>query len=183
MPNALNTISFAAPPTSGTNSSSNATTPAAAYEIETNALNITLNDARGYAVAVSEVQIWVPPQLGPRWEAEDGVIGTFIGSFEGRATGLNGSVVDGGVALGDGGWVELGGVLRAPDGSAGNATLTVIGARTGTLVVGVNWLRNYTVEFSGEANKTLEVEMLLGKNVVTLFQVSGTPWVDAIVVQ
>lgn len=133
-------------------------------------------------MAVGEVQIWVPPQLGPRWEAEDGVIGTFIGSYEGRATGLNGSVVDGGVQLGDGGWVELGGV-RTATGEGGNATLTVVGAQTGTLVVGVNWLRNYTVAFEGAANKTLEVQMLPGKNVVTMFQVSGTPWIDAIVVQ
>ncbi|GAB7354398.1 hypothetical protein MBLNU459_g4895t2 [Dothideomycetes sp. NU459] len=180
VPNALNTIAFAGPSSS---SASNASTPATSYEVETDALIITLNNRQGYAVAVSEIQIWVPPTLGPRWEAEDGVIGTFIGSFEGRATGLNGSVVDGGVELGAGGWVELAGV-RTPTGAAGNASLTVVGAQTGTVVVGVNWLTNYTIEFAGAAaNKTLDVELLLGNNVVTFYQTSGTPWIDAITVQ
>lgn len=177
VPNALNTIAFAAPGADAANVS----TPATAALVETAVLKIALNAKLGYAVAVSEVQIWVPPNEGPRWEAEDGVIGTFIGSFEGRKTGLNGTIVNGGVKLGDGGWAELAGVQTA-SGSGGSITLTVEGGLTGTVEVGINWLTNHTLTFNGTQSKSLEVDFLLGKNVVTIFQTSGTPWIDAIVV-
>ena len=180
VPNTLNTILFAPP----SNNSDNTTTPATGYVTETDFLQVVLNTARGYALAVSEVQIWVPPSTGPRYEAEDGLIGTFIGAFEGRSTGLNGSIVDGGVRLGAGGWVEVGGVL-APEritGQGGRVNLTVIGGGQGTLEVGANWLRNYTVSFEGMAQRVIEIEMLPGWNTVDFFQTGGEPWVDAFVV-
>lgn len=131
---------------------------------------------------MSEIQIWVPPNLGPRWEAEDGVIGTFIGSFEGKQSGLNGTIVRGGVELQSGGWVELSGV-RTATGKAANVTLTISGGQTGTVSVTVNWLKSYTVEWGGTLDdKTLTVELLMGGNVVTLFQADGIPWIDAITV-
>lgn len=195
IPNALNTIAFSAPvdyisPSNYTNT----TTPAEGYQVETDFLQVTLNAQQYYAVAVAEIQLWVPPNLGPRYEAEDGLIGTFIGGFEGRATGLNGSIIDGGVLLGEGGWVEVAQV-QPPDsitysssqyaGQGGVANLTVYGGMSGTVEVGLNWLKNHTVSFSGsglDQSQTLAVEMLPGNNVVDIFQTSGTPWIDAFVV-
>lgn len=124
----------------------------------------------------------VEPNLGPRYEAEDGLIGTFIGHFEGRATGLNGTIENGGVRLEAGGWVELANVHRS-DGSAGQTSLTVVGGGQGIAEVGLNWLNNnQTITFEGHSNKTLNVDMLSGGNVVSIFQSSGTPFVDAVIV-
>ncbi|KAK5123300.1 hypothetical protein LTR85_002730 [Meristemomyces frigidus] len=178
VPNALNTVPFSAP--TG-NSSDNVTTPDSDYTVETDLLQVILSDKLRYTTAVTEIQIWVAPNTGPRYEAEDGVIGTFIGSYEGRATGLNGTIENGGVSLASGAWVELGDV-RSGNGSAGTTALTVIGGGTGTVEVQLNWLTNTTVTFSGIANKTIEVGMLRGGNVVTILQTAGTPFIDAIVV-
>ncbi|KAK3675323.1 hypothetical protein LTR78_004833 [Recurvomyces mirabilis] len=175
--NALNTISFAAPMANGTNT----TTPDTGYTVETGFLQVVLSDKLRYTTAVTEIQIWVPPNTGPRYEAEDGVIGTFIGSYEGKATGLNGTIENGGVTLHAGAWVELSDVRRA-DGGAGKAQLTIIGGGNGTVEVQMNWLTNTTVSFQGPANKTIEVEMWRGGNWVDLLQTSGTPFVDAVVV-
>jgi hypothetical protein len=184
VPNALSTVPFAAP--SG-NNSDNATTPDDNYVVETDYLEVTLSDKLRYTTAVTEIQIWVASNPGPKYEVEDGVIGTFIGSYEGRATGLNGTVVDGGVSLGPGGWVELADVRRqatgnATAGLAGSATMEVIGGGTGTVEVQLNWLVNQTVSFAGNGTITLDVVLLRGGNVVTIFQTSGTPWLDAIVI-
>lgn len=179
---ALNTIAFAAP--SSLNATSNSTTPATGYgyEVETDSLLVQISDRLGYAFSITEVQLWVPPILGPRWEAEDGLLGTYVGGFEGVGYGLNSSIVGGGVQLTTGGWVEIGGV-RTATSESGSASLTVIGGQVGEVVVRVNWLANYTVAFTGgNQSQTVEVELLRGKNVVTLFWGSGTPWVDAIVV-
>lgn len=178
VPNALNTVPFAAP--TG-NNSANITTPNSDYTVNTDLLQVILSDKLRCTTAVTEIQIWVAPNTGPRYEAEDGVIGTFIGSYEGRATGLNGTIENGGVSLASGAWVELGGV-RAANGSAGATALTVLGGGSGTVEVQLNWLTNTTVSFSGTANKTIEVDMLPGGNVVTIFQTTGTPFIDAIVV-
>jgi hypothetical protein len=177
VPNALNTVLFADPATITPNS----TTPETGFEIETDFLQVTLSDKLRYTTAVSEIQIWVEPNPGPRYEAEDGLIGTFVGSFEGRATGLNGTIQDGGVKLGKGGWVELADVRRS-DSSAGQSSLTVIGGGRGTIEVQLNWLHNRTVTFAGRGNKTVQVDMLRGGNVVTMLQTSGKPWIDAIVI-
>lgn len=178
VPNALNTILFDSP----SPNSDNATTPAAGVEIESDKLQITLNAQQDYAVAIGEVQIWVPPVTGPRWETEDGLIGTFIGGFSGRGTGLNGTVIDGGVEIGPGGWVEVAGV-RTADGKAATANLTIVGGMSGTVEVGVNYLTNHTVSFDGtNADKTVEVDLLLGANTITMFQTAGSPWIDALVV-
>lgn len=177
VPNALNTIFFAHP----TSVSANTTTPESGFEIETDFLQVTLSDKLRYTTAVSEIQIWVPPNTGPRYEAEDGVLGTYIGSFEGRATGTNSTIENGGVRLGEGGWVELAGVMTS-DGQAGRTQVTVVGGGNGTVVVQLNWMKNATVTFEGMANKTVTVDMLRGGNVVTVLQTSGRPWVDAIVI-
>ena len=177
VPNALNTVPFANPAKIKTN----VTTPDTDYFVETDFLQVTLSDKLRYTTAVSEIQIWVEPQTGPRYEVEDGLIGTFIGSFEGRATGLNGTIENGGVSLGAGGWVELGDVRRA-DSSGGQTSLTVLGGGHGTVEVQLNWLKSQTVHFSGSANKSVTVDMLRGGNVVTVLQTHGTPFVDAIVV-
>jgi len=178
VPNALNTVPFAAPTP---NDTSNATTPDSNDMIETDFLQVILSDALRYTTAVSEIQLWVAPQTGPRYEVEDGVIGTFIGSYVGRATGLNGTIENGGVSLGPGGWVELADV-RTADSSAATVPLTVIGGGNGTVEVQLNWLTSQTVTFSGTANKTITVPMLRGGNVVTILQTAGMPFIDAIVV-
>jgi len=59
-----------------------------------------------------------------------------------------------------------------------------VGGGTGKLNVQMNFLGNRTVSFNGRVgNVTLEeVPFLEGGNVVTLFQVDGEPFVDAIIV-
>lgn len=177
VPNALNTVLFADPK----RVTANMTTSEAGFEVESDFLQVTLSDRQRYTTAVGEIQIWVEPNLGPRYEAEDGLVGTFIGSFEGRLTGLNGTVEHGGVRLGEGGWVELADV-RTADGSAGKRAMTVVGGGQGTVEVQMNWLTNHTVTFDGAANKSINVDMLRGGNVVTLLQTKGRPFVDAIVI-
>ena len=178
VPNALNTVPFAAP--TG-NNSINVTTPDSDYTVETDFLQVVISDKLRYTTAVSEIQIWVAPQTGPRYEVEDGVIGTFIGSYEGRATGLNGTIENGGVSLNAGAWVEVADIQTAT-GSAGRTALTLIGGGTGTVNVQLNWLTNTTVSFSGSSNKTIEVDMMRGGNTVTIFQTAGTPFIDAMIV-
>lgn len=178
VPNALNTVPFANP----SNITTNKTTPEADYVVETGFLQVTLSDQLRYTTAVSEIQLWVEPSTGPRYEAEDGLIGTFIGSFEGKQTGLNGTVEKGGVTLGSGGWVELADIQRS-DSEGGRTPLTVLGSGHGTVEVQMNWLTNHTVSFSGGmTNKTVIVDMLRGGNFVTILQKSGMPWIDAVVV-
>lgn len=175
--NALNTVKFA-------------------KHVTTDALTIRLRDKRHYATAVSEIQIWVPASTGNRHEAEDGLPGTFIGGFTGRPAGMNDTVVppsggsdtNGGMLLGSGGWVELADV-RSPSGSA-KTSMTVLGAGEGTVDVCLNFLSNATASFDGSApvggmdrqNVTVQVPFLQGGNVVTMFQRSGEPLIDAIIV-
>lgn len=184
VPNALNTVFFS--DLGRSNSSSSNTTvvsdASTGYVVETDNLLVTLSDKLRYTTAVGEIQIWVEPSRGPRYEAEDGVIGTFIGAFEGTPKGLNGTIEEGGVSLGPGGWVEVADVRRPDDGSAGETSLTVVGGGSGTVEVQVNWLTNQSVTFSGEGNETLSVDFLKGGNVITIFQMEGSPWIDAIVV-
>lgn len=177
VPNALNTVLFANPDTLKANVSVTGT----GYEIESDFLQVTLSDKLRLTTAVSEIQIWTPPNRGPRYEAEDGLIGTFIGSYEGRATGLNGTIEHGGVTLGDGGWVELADV-RTSDGQAEKTAMTVVGGGHGSVEVQMNWMSNQTVTFTGAENRTLTVDMLRGGNVVTILQTQGRPFVDAIVI-
>lgn len=180
VPNALNTLPFADVVAGA------ATSQDGSFSVETDYLQVTLSDKLGYTTAVTEIQLWVPPQTGPRYEAEDGVMGTFIGGFQGRASGLNGTIVDGGVSLGSGGWVELAGVRSLDGEAAHNMSLTVVGGGSGSVEVLVNWLGKQTVTFSGDGNQsatvTVTVDLLRGGNVLTLSQVGGTPWVDAVVV-
>lgn len=199
--NALNTIAFSAPVSSNASSVNTTTVPVGGgAEVETDYLEIQLADQNGYAYSITEIQIWVPPTLGPRWEAEDALLGTFVGSFEGTAEGMNSSIVDGGVLLGEGGWLEWGGVV-APLSSSSNfsssgngsgtgavsttVNLTVLARGPGSLDLRINWLDDYQISLS-EGNDTqevvVEVELLVGRNYVTLFQSSGTPWIDAIIV-
>lgn len=179
VPNALNTVFFSNPNNVSAESPSSSM---GTFYAETDFFQVTLSDKLRYTTALSEIQLWVAPENGPRYEAEDGVIGTFIGAFEGRATGLNGTIEDGGVSLGAGGWVELAGV-RTADGLAGaSVPLTIVGAGSGSVEVQINWLTNHTVKFAGAGNQSVTVDMLRGGNVVTIFQLEGTPWVDAIVV-
>ena len=140
------------------------------------------------AVAVSEIQIWAPENLGPRYEVEDGLAGTFLGGFVGKQSGLNNTVINGGVLLQQNGWVEVANV-QAPGGQAGTFPLTVIGGNQGSLAVQMNFMpgSNQTVTFNGDMNQTglsqtVEVDFLKGRNYVTLMQMTGEPWVDAIVV-
>ena len=101
----------------------------------------------------------------------------------------NGSTTNGGVTLGPNGWIELAGI-RSPvaDGASGSGNLTVIGGGNGTVNVGMNFLSNQTITFDTAANgketqnHTLRVGYLYDKNVVTMFQTSGNPFIDAVVV-
>ncbi|KAI7089038.1 hypothetical protein KC356_g2729 [Hortaea werneckii] len=183
VPNALNTIFFSDPARSEGPNTTTMGDVDESYTLETDHLQVTLSDRLRYTTAISEIQVWVAPEPGPRYEVEDGLLGAFIGGFQGEAVGMNGSFEEGGVRLGDGGWVELGDV-RTRDGDAGRKELSVVGAGYGKVEVQVNWLRNYTVEFAvgGNASRSVEVEMLRGSNVVTIFQTEGMPFIDAVVV-
>ena len=185
IPNALNTVSFDTPSANPLNT----TTPATGASITTDFIQIQLLNKIYSAVAVSEIQIWAPENPGPRYEVEDGLAGTFLGGFTGKQSGLNNSVVNGGVLLQESGWVEVANVQAPGRGPAGTFPLTVIGGNQGTLAVQMNFLpgSNQTVVFDGAGNKTglqqtVQVEFLRGRNYVTLMQMEGEPWVDAIVV-
>lgn len=178
VPNALNTVPFANP---NQVDDANMTTPETNYMVETDLLQITLSDQLRYTTAVSEIQIWVEPNMGPRYEAEDGVIGTFVANFASEPTGLNGTVENGGVTLHNDAWVEIAGVRRS-DNLGGRTSVTLVGGGQGTVEVTTNWLKTQTVSFSGSGNKTLDVDMLRGGNVVTIHQTDGMPFIDALIV-
>ncbi|KAI6815607.1 hypothetical protein KC327_g9282 [Hortaea werneckii] len=98
VPNALNTIFFSDP---AENTDPNTTTTGggdidAGYVLETDHLQVTLSDRLRYTTAISEIQVWVPPERGPRYEVEDGLVGAFIGGFQGEAVGMNGTFEEGG---------------------------------------------------------------------------------------
>lgn len=203
VPNALNTVLLAPPMSVG--QTQNATTPALGTDVTTDQLQIVVVGKRSLTAAFSELQIWVPSPTGPRYEAEDGLPGTFIGGFWGTLSGMNSTLVlpgeddplGGGVAIQEGSWVEVADV-RSGDGSPAkkNATLTIIGAGRGTVEVQMNFLANSTASFDGSApailgvqlnhpqrqNVTVAVDFLPGGNVVTLFCIEGEPFIDAIIV-
>lgn len=186
--NALNTIVFSRPfanPSSMT-TPVNGTT---GENVKTNRLTVTVMNKRYRASAFSELQIWVPTTPGPRYEVEDGLLGTFIGGFEGRARGFNGSIVpesrvgtaDGGVQLGETGWVEVAGV-QYNEGAGGRGGMTVSGSGNGRATLQMNFLRNYTLSFEGDdlVERQLEdVSYLRGPNVVTIFGEEGRVFIDA----
>jgi hypothetical protein len=63
----------------------------------------------------------------------------------------------------------------------------MIGYGNGSAIVGMNFLANQTVQFTGGSanatqNVTLEVPFLRGGNVVTIFGGGDKVWIDAIVV-
>lgn len=175
MGNTLNTISF-----------DNGSTT-------TDFLNITVFSAIYYAVAISEIQIWVPSNPGPRYEAEDGLLGTLLGSFEGRKSGMNATIENGGVTLtgnASSSWVEIADVrsgLGTRGTGGGMRNITIIGYGNGDAIVGMNFLSNHTAQFAGGSvnamqNVTLEVPFLHGGNVVAVFGGGDRVWIDAVVV-
>jgi hypothetical protein len=151
--------------------------------VTANTISLYFMDAIHYSVAIVEVEIWVPANLGPRYEAEDGLVGF---SQQGRSTGTNGTVEDGGIRLTPGGILEIADVRSQRQGSqSGRANLTLIGYG-GEVMVGLNYLQNVTAELpqSHAGNATVEVNMLSGGNVVTIYQKgSDTVWLDAVVVE
>ena len=73
-------------------------------------LNITVFGSIYHAVGILEIQIWVPSNPGPRYEAEDGIPGTLFGFFEGRKSSMNATIQNGGVTLRENAsssWVEI----------------------------------------------------------------------------
>lgn len=147
-------------------------------------LSLYLVNALHYAVAIAEVEIWIPANTGPIWYAADGIIGYYS---QGNALNTNGTVEAGGVKLGEGGLVEVAGVRNAnAGGGMANVTLSGFG---GSVVLGANYLGNTTVNLpsgsgSGNANITgstsVQVSMLPGDNVFTFFQQQGEPWLGTI---
>ena len=159
----------------------------------TDFLNVTVFSSIYRAIGISEIQIWVPSNPGPRYEAEDGLLGTLFGSFEGRKSGMNATIEDGGVTLtgnASSSWVELADVRSGlgPSGAeAGMRNIMIIGYGYGNAIVGMNFLSNQTAQFTGGSaiatqSVTLEVPFLLGGNVVTIFGDGDRIWIDAFVV-
>lgn len=202
--NALNTVLFA-PPVNASQTN-NVTTPPLGTYVTTDQLQIVVVGKRSLTAAFSELQIWVPSPTGPRYEVEDGLPGTFVGGFWGTASGMNNTLVlsseddplGGGVTMHNGSWVEVADVRSGPGSPARkNATLTIVGAGTGTVEVQINFLANSTASFDGSApgmawqqsnhtqrqNVTVSVDFLPGGNVVTLFCTNGEPYIDAIIVE
>lgn len=178
--NALNTVLFDKP----TVDPSNVTTASTGYDVTADYLQITLWNQLHYAVAVSEIQIWVEASPGPTYFLADGLLGNFIGSFEGRRSGLNCTVADGGVYIDAGGWAEVADVRTASGQAVSNGTATIVGGGRGTVAVAVNFLSNQTITFNGGSNTStiISVDYLAGGNYFTLFNVDGSPWVSEIVV-
>ena len=136
-------------------------------------------DAIRYSVAIAEVEIWVPANEGPRYEAVDGLIGF---SSQLRGIGVNGTIQDGGVKLTTGGVLEIADVRSQTNGGATNVTVIGYG---GDVIVGLNYLQNVTASLpeSEGGNVTIEVNMLSGSNVVTMYQSGNhSVWLEAIVV-
>lgn len=133
-------------------------------DVTTDEISIVFTAKIRLTIAVSEVQIFVPAEPGPCFEAEDSLMGSFIGGFEGRFAGGNSSLVrpsynttmtnntsamtDGGVVLGDNAWIEWAGI-PAPVNPIGD--IIVEGAGNGSIIVQVNFLRNTTVTFTGHS--------------------------------
>ena len=44
-------------------------------EVNANTVSLYFMDAIHYSIAIAEVEIWLPANTGPRYEAEDGMIG------------------------------------------------------------------------------------------------------------
>ncbi|KAI7342929.1 hypothetical protein KC336_g23116, partial [Hortaea werneckii] len=99
VPNALNTIFFSDPARSEGPNTTTMGDVDEAYTLETDQLQVTLSDRLRYTTAISEIQVWVAPEPGPRYEVEDGLLGAFIGGFQGEAVGMNGTFEEGGVRL------------------------------------------------------------------------------------
>ena len=140
--------------------------------VTTDEVSLAFTAKQYLTFAISETQIWVPAEAGPQYEAEDSLMGAFIGGFEGRFSGGNSSLVrpsynatqtngteamkDGGVVLGEGAWIEWAGIIAPPDkiGSGvgdGNGSVVVEGAGSGSVNVQLNFLKNVTVTFDGSA--------------------------------
>ncbi|KIV78006.1 hypothetical protein PV11_09774 [Exophiala sideris] len=166
-PNARNTIAFNSTVTADT-------------------LSLYLVNAIHYAIGIVEVEIWVPANLGPRYEAEDGIIGFSSG---GGSIGTNGTVVNGGVQLtgqgDDRGILEIADVrTQNLGGSAGSANLTIIGYG-GPVILGLNYLDNQTVTMPATqgGNATVQLDFLAGGNVVTIYQSTDQAvWIDSLVI-
>lgn len=150
--------------------------------ITANTISMFIYNAIHYSLAMCEVEIWVPATTGPRYEAEDGLIGfsQLTTSF-----GVNGSVEDQGVRLMSGGILEIADVRsQSLSGAAGTTNLTLIGYG-GDVEVGLNYLQNHTFSLPpGQAgNASVQVAMLAGGNVVTIYQQGNdSVWLDAIAV-
>lgn len=97
---------------------------------------------------------------------------------------MNGTAIEGaGVRFveGGGGWVEIGGVVV---NQTGVKRVGVVGGGEGKVRVVGNWLGEggQVVDLSGTGTTEVGLELLEGRNVVTVWQEEGAPWVDAIVV-
>ena len=145
-------------------------------------LSLYLVNAIHYAVGIVEVEIWIPANPGPRYEAADGLIGFFS---QGRSVGTNGTIVDGGVMLNEGGILEIADVrTQSLTGNAGPTDVTIIGYG-GQFTIGINYLRNATITLPDEkgGNVTIEMDLLAGGNVLTAYYGGNqSAWIDAIIV-
>ena len=158
--------------------------------VTTDKISLYFLNTERYAFGIPEVEIWVPANPGPRYEAEDGLIGFISGKhYIGRGGGV---VMNGGVQLSGndtGALLEIANVrTQELDGGPGQANITVIGYG-GPVIVGINYMRNTTLQLpstnegSDMAAASFEADMLAGGNVVTMYQVENqTVWLDAIIV-
>ena len=84
-----------------------------------------------------------------------------------------------------GGLLEIADVRsQMTNSAAGRANLTIIGYG-GSIVLGLNYLQNVTAELPGEkgSNTTVQVDMLTGSNVLTIYQQGDdSVWLNAVVV-
>ncbi|KKY18166.1 putative six-hairpin glycosidase [Phaeomoniella chlamydospora] len=221
-PNELNTVLFAAPSTDSSNtttpipSSSSNNNATSGHSVTTDKIQITLLSQLKYAIAISEIQIWVPSNSTSSYlnittnttsssqqtySLSSALLGTLIGSLEGRATGLNCTInpsssttSPASVTFHPSCWAEIvlpylplssTAVVDANYRTKRNVTIT--GSGTGGILIGTNWLEsvgNQTVTFSGaREEKTLKLWFEdRGKNWMNLFWQSGEPVVESVVV-
>lgn len=162
-PNALNTLTFDV------------------GESTSDFLSITLTNQLYLSVSLTEIQVWVPSNPGPEYYAADALLGTFIGGFQGRSSGLNSTVFNGGVALGPESWIEWADVRTATPGSQ-SRNVSFVGSGNGSLLVQMNYLKNETLTLTGDT-PAVELDFLAGKNVMTIYWASGDPVLEYVVVE
>lgn len=140
---------------------------------------VTMTGDAGHAVGVCEMEVWVPANTGPLYEAEDGLVQnqestkSDPSASSGVYTSLNSTQT-----------LLIGGVVASASADH-NVALRYRAASDSSILLQVNYLANYTFNLAAASNWTTAnatVGLLQGLNTLLLQQPSGPIDVDYIVV-